>query len=303
MTKNDRTVLCIGELVWDLFPDGARIGGAPFNVAVHLAREGAPVTLLTAVGHDELGARSLAFLQQEGIPGAWIHPRLPTGTVKIELDPEGIPRFLIHGYSAWTDLGGARMAGASSLAEALDPFMLSVIVFGGLAMHSSANRDLAADLFGGDLHRPGDPPVRVCDLNLRPGWSDPDVVRWCAQKADILKVNQEELHALKDLASDPTISRDQDLLSRYSLQGLCITLGPDGLRWIDARGGEIALPPWSGDGAPPLVDTVGAGDTITASIALGLLRQEPAEVFLERGRRWSARICGTRGALPPRREA
>jgi len=124
------------------------------------------------------------------------------------------------------------------------------------------------------------------------------VAGWCAKRADILKVNEEERQFLLNL--EPESGKDPDalLLNRYQLQGLCTTLGPRGLRWMDASGESKTLLPWREEGAPALIDTVGAGDAITASIALGLHHKESADVFLERGRRWAAWVCGIRGALP-----
>lgn len=299
MTSSEYSILCIGELVWDLFPDGARIGGAPLNVSVHLARQGVRVQLLTAVGRDELGAMAVQFLAREGIRGVLVHPGLPTGTVNVELDPQGVPRFTIHGHGAWTDLGGAHVSGTQLSWDAFDLSRISVITFGGLAMHSLGNRVLLSGLFR-EFHRRGMPlPVRICDLNLRPERSDPGVVRWCIDQTDILKVNEEELGVMKNLEPAPVAASAQHLLHRYLLQGLCVTLGSEGLRWLGRSGEEFMLPVWNAEDSPVL-DTVGAGDAITASIALGIHLKESPRCFLERGRMWAARVCGVCGALPPR---
>jgi len=299
MTMNECSVLCIGELVWDFFPDRPRMGGAPFNVAVHLARQGVTVSLLTAVGRDELGSKALSFLEQEGIPGALTHPMLPTGTVKVELDRASVPRFTVCDHAAWTDMKSGFLSDIPPLRESLDLSQLAVIVFGGLAMHSPVNRLLFSD-FVMEFQKSGMPvPLRLCDLNLRPGWSDPEVVRWCANQADILKVNEEEHQFLASLEQGSEGDLDQILLRRYALQGLCTTLGPQGLRWSDPLKGSLLFPAWREEGAPIVIDTVGAGDAITASLAMGLSRKEATNIFLERGRRWAALICGIPGALPP----
>lgn len=294
MTDNVPSILCVGELVWDLFPAGPKIGGAPLNVAVHLARQGVLVSLLTAVGRDPLGTQALAFLDRERIGGAHVHPDLPTGTVKVDLDPGGVPRFAIHAEAAWTDLGGAVPAG--------DPLSLAhvaMVVFGGVAMHCPANRSLLGEFL---QERPRDSKViGLCDLNLRPGWSNPATAEWCARRADILKLNEEEFHFLAGGEATEREAR-RALLSRYDLQGLCVTLGPGGMIWTDASGEEIHLSPAPREVGGPVIDTVGAGDAVTAAIALGEFRGEPVHEFLERGRRWASLICGIPGALPSRPE-
>ncbi|MGA2082847.1 MAG: PfkB family carbohydrate kinase [Holophaga sp.] len=290
-------VLCLGELVWDCYPDRRFLGGAPFNVAVQLARHGRKAALLTAVGRDEPGQRALDFLAEEGIPGARVHPRLPTGTVTVAMGAQGLPTFTIHGGCAWTDLAGADpVDGAPGPGAA--PAPPAVLVFGGLAMHAGSNRRLLESLletWGGDA------PAVLCDLNLRPGWAEPEVVLWCLAHCRFLKVNQEEEAFLAPLAGLGGPDAASGFLSAWGLRGVCTTLGPEGLAWREPGKAPLALPVWSrAEGAPPVVDTVGAGDAITAAMAAGLAAGEDPERFLERGRRWAAFTCGVPGALPPR---
>lgn len=288
-------LLAVGELVWDCYPKGSFLGGAPFNVAVQLSRYGHRAGLLTAVGRDELGERALAFLDREGIPGVRVHPRLPTGTVAVDLDADGIAAFTIHGSAAWTDLAGAEPVAGS--AGSLRP---AVVIFGALAMHAEGNRALLSNLLDawGAGGREG--PALLCDLNLRPGWADPAVLRWCLARCRYLKVNQEEVEALAGLEGQPAPDLIPWLLRQYQLAGLCVTRGPDGLAWHAPDGASLALPVWGEDqGAPPVVDTVGAGDAVTAAIAAGLAGGEAPDQFLERGRRWAGLTCAVSGALPP----
>jgi fructokinase len=283
MRPNDGPLLCLGEVVWDLYPDGPAIGGAPFNVAVHLARQGLPVKLATAVGRDPLGARTRAFLEEEGLEGWGVHPARPTGTVDVCLEEGGVPRYAIRGDCAWMDLEGVEHP--AGMPWEPPPRLL---VFGGLAMHGEANRRLLSRILDGER------PLAVCDLNLRPGWADPQVIRWCLDRADVLKVNEEELATLLSLEG---LGREDDLLARHRFQALCVTLGPRGLLWLDRQEGRKALPVEEG---LPVVDTVGAGDAMTAALAMGLHRGEAAAAFLRRGLRWAAAVCAVRGALPPR---
>jgi fructokinase len=283
-------VVCLGELVWDCYGGRSYLGGAPFNVAVQLARHHCGTALLTAVGLDDLGRRALDFLREEGIPGAREHPRLPTGTVSVDLDASGQPRFTIHGDGAWTDLEGA---------ETLDPEVLAevpaVLVFGGLAMHAPGNRHLLEQQLERWCGDPGGPPIRLCDLNLRPGWADPAVARWCLEHCHYLKVNREEAGFLAAMEGCADLGA---VLERRPLRGICITLGPDGLVWKQPGRPDLGVPAWKH--APPVVDTLGAGDAVTAALAAGLAAGEAPARFLERSQHWAAWTCAVPGALPPR---
>jgi fructokinase len=298
MTTNDSGILCLGELVWDCFATGDVLGGAPLNVAAHLAAQGARVRLLSAVGRDLLGEAALAFLAERRIPGVRIHPQRPTGTVRVRVDGDGVPGFTIEPGAAWTDLAGAREVEPDSLPLWLGRGPL-VLVFCGLAMHSAGNRELLDTLLG-QARSAGREPRLLCDLNLRPGWAEPEVLRWCLERADILKVNEEELARVQALAGLPAQEHGRAVAERYGLEAVCTTLGPAGLRWDGRDGATWVLPALTAaEGAPAMVDTVGAGDSVTAAIALGLLEGRPAPVFLDLGRRWAARICGVRGGIVP----
>jgi fructokinase len=278
-TPHSRRVLCVGEVVWDLFPDGERLGGAPFNVAVHLARHGIPTTLLTALGRDPRGQAALAFLQAEGLPGPPVHPSAPTGTVEVRLDPAGSPQFRIQEACAWMHLDWA---------HPMIPERATCVVFGSLALHSRSNR-LGLERYV----RQTSPPWRLCDLNLRPGWPDPVAIQACLSLANVLKVNADEWRHLKAfLGLDGDLRK---LLIRLPLRAVCLTQGSEGLHWVDADGTETRVPALEPAGG--IIDTVGAGDAVTAALAAGLVQGEPPLCFLEKGAQWAAQVCGQAGAL------
>lgn len=284
MTRDELSVLCVGELVFDHYAEGPVLAGAPMHTAVHLARTGLRTGLLTAVGDDPMGRQALAFLAQEQVTGLRTHPSLPTGTVTVALKEDGVPVFTIHQPAAWTDLAGAL--------PCAPPPRPGLVVFCGLGLHPAGNRHLLEALLAG-WAGPGVPPT-LCDLNLRPGWSEPEVARWCLTHAQVLKANDEELAFVLQMDG---LAGPRDLLARYGLRGLCVTHGPGGATWHDASGARtFPVPPGPG----PLVDTVGAGDACTAALALGLLHGEPPERFMDRAGRWAAQVCATRGGLPPR---
>jgi fructokinase len=223
-----------------------------------------------------------------------VHPRLPTGTVAVAVDAAGTPAFTIHGSAAWTDLAGAEPVAGS--AGSLRP---AVLVFGALAMHAEGNRTLLSNLLDAWSAGGRSSPALLCDLNLRPGWADPAVVRWCLARSRFLKVNQEEAGFLARLEGQDPAGIIPWLLRQYQLGGLCVTRGPGGLAWHGADGRSLALPVWQeAEGAPPVVDTLGAGDAVTAALAAGLAFGERPGQFLERGRRWAGLTCAAAGALP-----
>ena len=284
MTQDQASVLCVGELVFDHHAQGPVLAGAPMHTAVHLARAGVRTQLLTAVGEDAMGHQARAFLDREEVTGIRVHPSLPTGTVTVALHGDGVPVFTIGHPAAWTDLAGAL--------PGTPPRRPSLVVFCGLGLHPAGNRDLLETLLAG--WDDGEPLSLLCDLNLRPDWSDPWVARWCLAHCQILKVNDEELAFLLQLEG---LAGPAELLARHGLRGLCVTHGPLGATWHDPEGAQN-FP--AHQGGPPLVDTVGAGDACTAALALGLLNGEAPAQFMTRAALWAAQVCATRGGLPAR---
>jgi fructokinase len=165
------------------------------------------------------------------------------------------------------------------------------MVFGALAMHSASNR-LGLERYV----RETEPPWRLCDLNLRPGWTDPVVIHTCMSLANVLKMNEDEwqhVNALLGMNGDLT-----GLLEHLPLRAVCLTLGSHGMRWVDVEGTDVRVPALVPAGG--IVDTVGAGDAVTAALAAGLRQGDPPGRFLEQGSRWAAAVCGHAGALGPR---
>jgi fructokinase len=277
----------VGELLWDLLPDGARLGGAPFNATANLRRLGHDVRFATAVGADELGRRAREAAVDLGVGASWIKEteRAPTGTVDVELDEDGSPRFAIRSPAAYEEL-----ALDDADIAAITAWGPGAMVFGTLAQRfpavsSSARRVIEAA------------PVseRLYDVNLRDGCWDDELVLQLLPLATVVKVNADEAAILGRLTDTPDGWRalGETLAMRYGTRALCVTRGPDGAAlWLEGAAFEVA-------GIPThVVDAVGAGDAFAAGLLDGLLRGRPPAKVLERANRLGALVASRSGALP-----
>ena len=273
----------IGELLWDRFPQGPRLGGAPGNFAVHAARLGCRAAVASRVGADDLGRAALAELAALGVDTRWVQVDLdlPTGTVEVAVDDRGQPTFDIRPDVAWDALECTpAWAGLAAGADA--------VCFGTMA--SRGPRTLAA--VQAFLAAAGPACLRIFDVNLRPGCQGPEGVRALLGHCDVLKVNEDELPVVAALAG-VTGDLAEGLRARFRLRLVAVTLG--------ARGSRLCVPGGSRLEAPMAVtvaDTVGAGDAFTAAVAVGLVRGWDLETLHRRASRLSAYVCSQAGATP-----
>ena len=276
-----------GEVVFDLFEDGSEVlGGAPFNVASHLAGFGHPALMVTAVGNDRRGREILERMRSRGLPteAVAVDEGRPTGTAVVDLS-DGEPRFELVSPVAYD---------AIPIEPALSEPAPSLLYFGTLAQRAEASRTTLTGLL-----ETWQPEVFV-DLNLRPPWSTPDVVQWSSEHATWLKLNRHELSELspgRDGSGDLS-EMVQRLFDRFSsLRGVMLTLGDDGARAM-GRDGSLVVAPGEQVGDDELADTVGAGDAFSAVAMVGLLEGWPMEQTLERAVAFAATMCRHRGAVP-----
>ncbi len=282
-------VLCFGEVLWDCLPTGRLPGGAPLNVAYHLARLGAEPRMISAVGADALGDEMLSYLDSRGLNTEFIarHRRLPTGIVTVSLSASGQPSYTIEEGVAWDDI-----AGSGSWRAALPG--AEAIVFGSLAARTAANRGALDEL----LSAPG--LLRVMDVNLRAPFDERDQVLALARRADWIKLNDHELVALTGGAAG-----EGDWPGRLR-PGIGALAEATGCRRICVTGGARGAVLWN-DGscvsasAPEVVvcDTIGAGDAFTAALVHGLLTA-PGEdqAILERACALGALVASLPGGQP-----
>ncbi|MEY2855251.1 MAG: hypothetical protein RL030_2383 [Pseudomonadota bacterium] len=250
-------VLCFGEVLWDLLPHGRYLGGAPLNVAYHLAQLGCNTALASSVGADAAGSAALAAISMRHIDATAIgrHPTFPTGTATVCLDCNGQARFEILQPAAWDEIACAPLLSSPAPAA---------IVFGTLALRSPGNRAELTCLLDAFPQA-----WVVCDLNLRPPFDDLGPLTPFLRRAHLLKFNADEARRLSGGAPDETDWRalTAKLAEHHRNAIVCVTLGGDG---ACLRDGSL----WCTVEAPPVAvrDTVGAGDAFTAAIVAGRLR-------------------------------
>lgn len=291
---NRPKIIALGEVLWDLFPDGERFGGAPANFACHAAILGADVSMVGAVGEDRHGREATDILRGYGIDVSLLQviPGARTGTVGVALDDAGKPTFTIHEDSAWD-----RVAWNNELESRVAA--AGAVYFGTLGQRSEGSRSTIRRCVE-TARRAGIP--RVVDINLRPPFFDRPMIRESIQLASILKLSDDELIevcAACGLAAtaQPNVLL-KELLDTQHLDLVVMTRGAEGAVLMTPEGNVEQA------GIPTIVrDTVGAGDAFTAAFLLGVLRGETHDKNLFQACTIAAAVCSRSGAVPEKRDS
>jgi fructokinase len=276
----------LGEVLFDCFPDGVRVlGGAPFNVAWHLAAFGQDPLFRSAVGEDDAGHEILARMKAHGmrLDGVQRHPSLATGRVEVR-HAASSPEYHFPEDSAWD---------AYALGDIPPIPPPSLLYQGSLFLRRETSREASLRL-AAEAACP-----RFVDVNLRAPWYTPKCIRKLVTGITYLKVSEEELGLLGEWFALPA-ERDLAALARALLREASVghafvTRGPEGALWISDDGTVLHAPPAV---VERFVDSVGAGDASAAVAILGLLEGWPLPLLLERAMEFAAAICGIHGAIP-----
>jgi fructokinase len=280
-------VVGLGELLWDLFPSGKKLGGAPANfayIASLLGDDGLPASSL---GNDALGAEALRRLGELKLSTEFMQQDSshPTGTVKVEVDAEGQPRFEIFEHVAWDFLEWS--AQWQDLAQRTDAVCFSTLAQRAERSHATMRSFLQATRSNA---------VRVCDVNLRQHFFTAQIVEESMRLANVVKLNHEELPRVMRLFELEHYSEEESarrLLFKYDLQLICITRGSGGSLLFSRQestehpGFEITV-----------ADTVGAGDAFTAALVHGYLRGNSLPRINDRANRMGAWVASQTGGTP-----
>jgi fructokinase len=284
----ERTVLGLGEILWDLFPSGPQFGGAPANFACSaagLSDADLRVALVSGVGQDELGEQALSILRRKGVDTSWVaRHQESTGRVHIELDSRGIASYRFEEDTAWDHLAwNAKLRQLALRADA--------VCFGTLGQRSTPSRD-AIQRF---VATTATDCLRLFDINLRPPYFDYETIDNSLRLANVLKLNEEELDVLakhEKLSGEPSVML-RALADRFDLHCIALTCGADGSTLI--RGAEMSQ---TDPVSTQVMDTVGAGDSFSAALTLGLLADAPLNQIHQYANQVSAYVCSQAGATP-----
>uniref|UniRef100_UPI004038ACDF carbohydrate kinase family protein n=1 Tax=Phocaeicola coprocola TaxID=310298 RepID=UPI004038ACDF len=279
-------VVGMGEALWDVLPEGKKIGGAPANFAYHVSQFGLNSRVVSAVGDDKLGMEILDNFREKKLNAMVEIVPYPTGTVQVELDAEGVPCYDIKEGVAWDNI--PYTSALEDLAK-----HTKAVCFGSLAQRSVVSRDTINRFIDA---MPAEDTLKIFDINLRQGFYTKEILCNSFSKCNILKINDEELVTVSRMFGYPGIDLQDKcwiLLAKYNLKMLILTCGvngsyvftPGNVSFVETPRVEVA-------------DTVGAGDSFTAafvsSILSGLSIGEAHKLAVET----SAYVCTQNGAMP-----
>lgn len=281
----ENKIVGLGEALWDMLPEGKKLGGAPANFAYHAGQFGLDTLAISAVGEDQLGDETLSALEEKGLK--YIMPRVPfpTGTVQVELDAQGVPAYEIREGVAWDNIPfTSEMEKVARSCKA--------VCWGSLAQRHEVSRNT--------IHRFLDatPPtcLKIFDINLRQTFYDEEVIRASLKRCNILKINDEELVTIGRLFGYPGLDMSNKcwlILGKYNLDMLVLTCGVNG-SYVFKPGAMTFIETPKVD----VADTVGAGDSFTASFCAAILKGLSVSDAHQLAVETSAYVCTCNGAMP-----
>jgi len=283
--KDKPTVACFGEIIWDSLPQGLFIGGAPYNVAYHLTRIKQPSLMISAVGRDELGRIALEKAEESGIDISCIQlsDTRQTGISDISISENGEASYDIRHPVAWDEITCTQLT-----KEKLNN--CPAFVFGALAARSEISRSALLEILGSYRG------LTLCDVNLRSPYDHRDFVIDIASKAQVVKLNEDELFRLSEV-NNGSASLEKALLSfkeSTNASMIFVTRGKNPAVYFDGDRLIFATPPSN----RAVIDTIGAGDAFTAATIQGLLSNISIEECLNRAVILGSFITTQQGAQP-----
>ncbi|MEI6411051.1 MAG: carbohydrate kinase [Bacteroidota bacterium] len=281
---NNPKLICFGEVLWDLLPSGKIAGGAPMNVAFHANNLGFSTQMISRVGDDVLGAELLAFLNGKGVSTQYVQidTAHPTGTVEVTLSSTGSPSYVIIEDVAWDHISDNNEIHDMSLLES------DALVFGSLACRSEQTKKTLLALLDAAT-------LRVFDTNLRSPFYSKELLEELLSKADIAKMNDEELRILADWNGVGGSEADQMrfLKEKFGLDLLMLTKGDQGAACLDDKGYHTH------PGFPVTVqDTIGSGDAFLAAFLSKMLAGASSPECLEYACALGALVATKQGGTP-----
>lgn len=279
-------IVGLGEILWDVFPSGKRLGGAPVNFAFHCSQLGGVPYPVSSIGRDESGDEIEALLDSLGIDSSYIarDDSHPTGRVEVALDENGKPSYEICEDVAWDYVQmDDRIEELAKKADA--------VCFGSLAQRNEVSRNTIQSFL--DKMRPG--TLKIFDVNLRQNFYNRSILKESLQKCNVLKLNDDELPVLAEMFTLEGNTDDQldQIFSRFDLRVIALTRGSNGSVLMDAEQID-EHPGYRGE----VVDTVGAGDAFTAVLCMDLIDKESLSTISIDANDVASYVCSKQGATP-----
>lgn len=280
-------VVGMGEALWDVLPEGKKIGGAPANFAYHVSQFGLPSCVVSAVGDDDLGREIIENFTAKGLKQLIADVPYPTGTVQVEIDQSGVPQYEIKENVAWDNIPYTERL--ESLAE-----RTTAVCFGSLAQRNVVSRNTINRFL--EVVSRNEENLIVFDVNLRQGFYNKEILCNSMKRCNILKINDEELVTVSRMFGYPGIDLQDKcwiLLGKYNLKMLILTCGINGSYVFTP--GNVSFQPTP---KVEVADTVGAGDSFTAAFISSVLKGKSVSEAHSLAVRTSAFVCTEKGAMP-----
>lgn len=282
----DYLVIGLGEALWDMLPEGKKLGGAPANFAYHASQFGLKGVAVSAIGQDALGDEIIEALDAKGLKYYIERLSYPTGTVQVTLDEKGIPQYEIKTDVAWDNI--PYTAELDAMAK-----QCRAVCFGSLAQRHAVSRETINRFLDNMPEDEGQ--LKIFDINLRQQFYNKEVLENSFRKCNVLKINDEELLVVSkmfDIESTDFEVICRELLAEYQLKMLILTCGVDGSYIFTEHITSFQPTP-----KVEVADTVGAGDSFTGSFCAAILKGLPITQAHELAVKVSAFVCTQQGAM------
>lgn len=284
---NEKIIVGMGEALWDILPEGKKLGGAPANFAYHVSQFGLKSCVVSAVGDDALGNLIIENFKEKGLKHIISQVPYPTGTVLVEIDQTGIPQYEIKENVAWDNIP------FTDELEALAK-QTSAVCFGSLAQRNVVSRETINRFI--DAMPKAENDLIIFDVNLRQSFYNKEILDQSMKRCNVLKINDEELVVISRILGYPGTdlqSKCWILLGRYNLKMLILTCGVNGSYVFTPGGMSFYATP-----QVKVADTVGAGDSFTAAFTSCILKGMPIAEAHHKAVDVSAFVCTQNGAMP-----
>lgn len=280
-----RLVVGLGEVLWDMLPEGRKIGGAPVNFAYHAGQFGIDTMAVSAIGNDKLGEDTIAEMNGKHLNHIFPSVPYPTGSVQVKLDEKGVPAYDIKENVAWDNIPFTNEI--ESVARSC-----RAVCFGSLAQRNTVSRSTIRKF----IESTPNGCIRIFDINLRQNFYTSNVIRDSLEHCNILKINDEEIMLVSRMFNYDSSNIEnvcRTIMEDFSLEMVILTCGTKG-SYIFTKGGVSFMP------TPKVnvADTVGAGDSFTGSFCAAILRGLPVAEAHKKAVEVSAYVCTQNGAMP-----